>query len=179
MVLGLLIYGATATLMFGALLNRVPDPFALMDIFHFLYVIFITLSAVAGLLWACRRIGHAWRDAIRQEGHRCSGFVGVRYSAGHHVGNLHAGGVASNQGCCALRPFQSCCINRTDKRKKGSNVFDGHSFDFCSDRAGGQPPDLAAQQEMGFCSHRRHKRGHPDHFDFILGQSSIRNFTAE
>jgi hypothetical protein len=49
MVLGLLIYGATATLMFGALLNRVPDPFALMDIFHFLYVILIALSAVAGL----------------------------------------------------------------------------------------------------------------------------------
>jgi hypothetical protein len=49
MMIGLLVYGATATLMFGALLNRVPDPFALMDVFHFLYVILIALSAAAGL----------------------------------------------------------------------------------------------------------------------------------
>jgi hypothetical protein len=50
MVLCLLIYGRTATLMFGALLSRVPDPFALMDIFHFLYTIMIALSAVSGLV---------------------------------------------------------------------------------------------------------------------------------
>jgi hypothetical protein len=49
MVLCLLIYGSTATLMFGALLNRVPDPFALMDVFHFLYTLMIALSAVCGL----------------------------------------------------------------------------------------------------------------------------------
>ena len=48
-VLGLLIYGATATLMFGALLSRVPDPFAMMDVFHFLYAILIVLSAFAGI----------------------------------------------------------------------------------------------------------------------------------
>jgi hypothetical protein len=50
MVLCLLIYGRTATLMFGALLSRVPDPFALMDIFHFLYSIMTVLSAVCGLI---------------------------------------------------------------------------------------------------------------------------------
>ena len=50
MVLCLLIYGGTATLMFGALLNRVPNPFALMDIFHFLYAAVIVLSAVCGLV---------------------------------------------------------------------------------------------------------------------------------
>jgi hypothetical protein len=50
MVLCLLIYGRTATLMFGALLSRVPDPFALMDIFHFLYAVVIVLSVVAGLV---------------------------------------------------------------------------------------------------------------------------------
>ena len=50
MVLCLLIYGRTATLMFGALLSRVPDPFALMDIFHFLYRIMMALSAVCGLV---------------------------------------------------------------------------------------------------------------------------------
>ena len=50
MVLCLLIYGGTATLMFGALLNRVPNPFALMDIFHFLYAAMIVVSAFCGLL---------------------------------------------------------------------------------------------------------------------------------
>ena len=50
MVLCLLIYGRTATLMFGALLSRVPDPFALMGVFHFLYTILIVLSAVSGLV---------------------------------------------------------------------------------------------------------------------------------
>ena len=50
MVLCMLIYGRTATLMFGALLSRVPDPFALMGVFHFLYIVMILLSAVCGLL---------------------------------------------------------------------------------------------------------------------------------
>lgn len=50
MVLCLLIYGATATLMFGALLNRVADPFILMGIFHFLYIAFVFLSAICGVI---------------------------------------------------------------------------------------------------------------------------------
>jgi len=50
MLLCLLIYGRTATLMFGALLNRVPDPFALMGVFHFLYTFMIAWSAVCGLI---------------------------------------------------------------------------------------------------------------------------------
>ena len=37
----LLIYASTATLMFGALLNRVADPFTLMGFFHFLYTAMI------------------------------------------------------------------------------------------------------------------------------------------
>lgn len=50
MVLSLLIYAKTATLMFGALLSRVPDPFALMDVFHFLYTVMIVFSAICGLI---------------------------------------------------------------------------------------------------------------------------------
>jgi|SRR5665213_370426 len=46
----LLIYTSTATLMFGALLNRVADPFTLMGLFHFLYAAVIVLSVVCGLL---------------------------------------------------------------------------------------------------------------------------------
>src|ERR1700689_1956648 len=50
MLVCLLMYGKTATLMFGALLNRVADPFTLMDIFHFLYIALIALTAVCGIL---------------------------------------------------------------------------------------------------------------------------------
>ncbi len=50
MVLFMVIYGSTATLMFGALLNRVPDPFALMDVFHFLYIMMTVLSVVCGVV---------------------------------------------------------------------------------------------------------------------------------
>jgi hypothetical protein len=50
MVLCLLIYGRTVTLMFGALLSRVPDPFALMDFFHILYMVLTALSAVCALI---------------------------------------------------------------------------------------------------------------------------------
>ena len=47
---GLLVFSATATLMFGALLNRVADPFTLMNIFHVLYAVAIVLVAVSGVV---------------------------------------------------------------------------------------------------------------------------------
>ena len=50
MAVFLVSFGGTATLMFGALLNRVADPFTLMGIFHFLYAVAVVLSAVCGLL---------------------------------------------------------------------------------------------------------------------------------
>ena len=50
MVICMLIYGSTATLMFGALLSRVPDPYALMGIFHFLYMVMIALSAACSII---------------------------------------------------------------------------------------------------------------------------------
>ena len=50
MAVFLVIFGGTATLMFGALLNRVADPFTLMGTFHFLYAVAVVLSAVCGLL---------------------------------------------------------------------------------------------------------------------------------
>ncbi len=52
MAVCLVIYVSTATVMFGALLNRVPDPLALMGVFHFVYTVMIALSAVCGVL-AC------------------------------------------------------------------------------------------------------------------------------
>jgi hypothetical protein len=46
----LALFSGTATLMFGALLNRVPDPFSLMNIFHFVYGLLVAISTVCGIL---------------------------------------------------------------------------------------------------------------------------------
>lgn len=45
-----LLLAPTATVMFGALLSRVPDPFTLMGTFHALYMGWIGLSFVCGAL---------------------------------------------------------------------------------------------------------------------------------
>lgn len=50
MTFWLLTFTTTATLMFGALLTRVPDPFSLMSIFHFLYLGVMIWSAVSGVV---------------------------------------------------------------------------------------------------------------------------------
>jgi hypothetical protein len=50
MTLWLLAFTTNATLMFGALLTRVPNPFSLMADFHFLYLGVIVWSAVSGVV---------------------------------------------------------------------------------------------------------------------------------
>jgi len=47
--LWLISFTNTATVMFGALLNRVPDPFTMMNFFHIFYIFLIVLSAVCGV----------------------------------------------------------------------------------------------------------------------------------
>ena len=46
----LIIYSGTATVMFGALLARVPDPYTLMTLFHFVYTLLIVLAFIRGVL---------------------------------------------------------------------------------------------------------------------------------
>lgn len=46
----LALFSNTATVMFGALLNRVPDPFTMMNIFHFIYGLLVVISAACGIL---------------------------------------------------------------------------------------------------------------------------------
>jgi len=50
MGLCLFVYSGTATVMFGALLGRVPDAFSLMADFHVVYGVIVVLSFVCGLL---------------------------------------------------------------------------------------------------------------------------------
>jgi len=48
--IGVFLYTGTLTLMWGALLNRVPNPFALMDLFHGFLIFVIVLGVVAGVV---------------------------------------------------------------------------------------------------------------------------------
>ncbi len=45
----LILFTPTATVMFGALLSRVANPFPLLTAFHFFYTCAIVLSAIAGV----------------------------------------------------------------------------------------------------------------------------------
>jgi hypothetical protein len=45
----LVLFSGTATLMFGALLNRVPNPFVLMGDFHIVYAGVVVLTVLCGL----------------------------------------------------------------------------------------------------------------------------------
>jgi hypothetical protein len=47
---GLALFANTATVMFGALLNRVADPFSMMSAFHFVYALIVVISAVCGVV---------------------------------------------------------------------------------------------------------------------------------
>ena len=46
----LAVFGPTATVMFGALLTRVPDPFNLMAAFHLLYLLVMVWAGVSGMI---------------------------------------------------------------------------------------------------------------------------------
>jgi hypothetical protein len=46
----LVVYSSTATLMAGALMTRVPNPFAMMSEFHFFYLILIAYCIVCAIL---------------------------------------------------------------------------------------------------------------------------------
>ncbi len=45
----LVLYTGTATVMFGALLTRVPNPYTLMTTFHIFYIAAIIVTALSGL----------------------------------------------------------------------------------------------------------------------------------
>ena len=48
--LGVFLYSGTLTVMWGALLTRVPHPFFLMDAFHVFLIFLIILGIVAGVV---------------------------------------------------------------------------------------------------------------------------------
>jgi hypothetical protein len=54
----LVVFMPTATVMFGALLGRVPNPYWLMDFFHFVYALAIVISMAGGLLGIAGGMAH-------------------------------------------------------------------------------------------------------------------------
>ncbi len=54
----LVVFMPTATVMFGALLGRVPNPYWLMDLFHFIYALAIVISIACGLLGIAGGLAH-------------------------------------------------------------------------------------------------------------------------
>lgn len=49
-VILLVLYSGTATVMFGALLARVADPYTLMAAFHVIYICAVIVTALSGLI---------------------------------------------------------------------------------------------------------------------------------
>jgi hypothetical protein len=49
-VILLVLFSGTATVMFGALLTRVADPYTLMTVFHLIYIGAVIVTALAGLV---------------------------------------------------------------------------------------------------------------------------------
>ena len=45
----MVVYSGTATVMFGSLLNRVPDPFTLMNLFHIFYIVVVVIAVLSGI----------------------------------------------------------------------------------------------------------------------------------
>jgi hypothetical protein len=43
------IWSGTLTVMWGAIITRVPDPFTLMTMFHFAWIVFVILGIIAGI----------------------------------------------------------------------------------------------------------------------------------
>ena len=96
MAVCLVIYGSTATVMFGTLLNRVADPLTLMGVFHFIYTVMIALSAVCGILGLMAGLALL---AERRSGRTLAlvaGFLSLSNIPLGQLGDLHARSVASN-----------------------------------------------------------------------------------
>jgi hypothetical protein len=63
----LIFFNGTATVMFGALLTRVPNPFALMTDFHFLYVFIIVWNILSGIVALVAALGLLGRGSSAQK----------------------------------------------------------------------------------------------------------------
>jgi len=73
-------FTATATVMFGALLTRVPQPFSLMADFHLLYLVMLVWAGLSGFVGLLAGIAlltarHAGTALVRLAAYLCVGDV--------------------------------------------------------------------------------------------------------
>ena len=76
-------FSNTATVMFGALLARVRDPFAMMTNFHFIYASIEALSVICGVLG----IFAGWTLLAGQGFGRTLALIGISIAFGHSSRN--------------------------------------------------------------------------------------------
>jgi hypothetical protein len=63
----LIFFNGTTTVMFGALLTRVPNPFALMTDFHILYVFIIVWNILSGIVALAAAVGLLGRGSAARK----------------------------------------------------------------------------------------------------------------
>ena len=73
----LLLFGGTATVMFGALLSRVANPFALMSDFHFFYACAIVFTFLCGLVGLLAGLAFLANQAAARRLGLIAGFLSV------------------------------------------------------------------------------------------------------
>jgi hypothetical protein len=89
-------FTATATVMFGALLARVPEPFSLMADFHLLYLVVLTWAGISGLIGLLAGVAML-------TGHRAAGGL-ARLAAYLCVGDAPLGTTLGVYTLTVLRP---------------------------------------------------------------------------
>ena len=90
----MLAFAGTATVMFGALLTRVPNPYSLMSAFHIIYTGWIIMSAASGIFGILAGIALLSGMGAARLLALVAAFFSLPFlPVGDHAGNLYAGAV--------------------------------------------------------------------------------------
>jgi hypothetical protein len=75
MAIWMALFTATATVMFGALLTRVPEPFSLMADFHLVYLVVLIWAGISGMVGLLAGVAllTGRRAAVRLAAYLCVG----------------------------------------------------------------------------------------------------------
>jgi hypothetical protein len=90
------VFTATATVMFGALLTRVPEPFGLMADFHMVYLVVLVWAGLSGMVGLFA--------GVALLAGRCAGTALVRLAAYLCVGDVPLGTTLGIYTLTVLRP---------------------------------------------------------------------------
>jgi hypothetical protein len=77
-----------ASMMFGVPLNRVPDPFALMNLFHFACGLLVVVSVSCGILGVLAGLALLVRTPVGRTLARVAVSFPLQYPVRNHAGNV-------------------------------------------------------------------------------------------